>query len=95
MCPGTLLQNLTKGLSPSTPFFTVAQKSLFPDYDAAMDTVHKIQELDAAESVFVVMAHDRSLRDQIPLFPDSVNAWTQNGLRARTPWLLCSDFETA
>jgi glyoxylase-like metal-dependent hydrolase (beta-lactamase superfamily II) len=94
-CPGALLQQLTMGRSPSAPFFTVAQGPLFPDHDAAMDTVRKIQELDAADNVFVLIAHDLSLRDKIPLFLKTINAWKESNLRTETRWLFCNDFEHA
>lgn len=89
-CPGALLQShLT---SSNTPFFTVAPGPLFPDHDAAMLTVRKIQELDAAENVLVLMAHDLSLRDKIPLFPETINGWRASGLKTKTRWLFCNDF---
>ena len=94
-CPGELLQQLTMGRSSSAPFFTVAQGPLFPDHDAAMDTVRKIQEFDAADNVFVLIAHDLSLRDKIPLFPKTINTWRAKNLRTETRWLFCNDFEPA
>ena len=94
-CPGSLLQLLTTGENPCVPFFTVSCGPLFPDRSGAMHTVRKIQELDAADSVFVVLAHDLSLRDRIPLFPKSINGWRANNLQSMTRWLFCSDFENA
>lgn len=88
-CPGELLQQHLD--SPSVPFFTVAHGPLFPDHNAAMDTVRKTQELDAAENVLVLMAHDLSLRDRIPLFPKTINSWRASALKTETRWLFCSD----
>ena len=93
VCPGALLQQLTLGKSASAPFFTVAKGPLFSDHDAAMDTVQKIQELDAADDVFVMIAHDLSIRESIPLFPQRINEWRADNLRESTRWLFCSDFE--
>lgn len=95
ICPGALLQRLLPGQDPRAPFFTVARGPLFPDHEASMETVRKIQELDAADNVFVVMAHDRSLQDRIPLFPEKINDWRAKNLRPDTRWLFCSDFEGA
>ena len=89
-CPGDMLHSYLT--SPSAPFFTVARGPLFPDHDAAMDTVRKIQELDAVEGVLVLMAHDLSLRDRIPIFPDTINDWRASGLKTETRWLFCNDF---
>ncbi|OTA53100.1 hypothetical protein K449DRAFT_378817 [Hypoxylon sp. EC38] len=90
-CPGALLQQLT---NPGAPFFTVAPR-MFSDYDAARDTISKIQELDAADNCLVVIAHDLSLRDKIPLFPKSVNGWKASNLKTETRWLFCNDFMPA
>lgn len=74
------------------PFFTIARGPLFPEYNEALDTVRKIQELDAANSVFVVMAHDLSLRDKIPLFPKTIDDWRTLRLKSKTRWAFCEDF---
>lgn len=62
-----------------------------------MDTVAKIQELDAADNILVLMAHDSSLVEKIPLFPDAINWWEKlehagEGFKERTRWLFCRDF---
>ncbi|KAI1407362.1 hypothetical protein F5Y13DRAFT_174953 [Hypoxylon sp. FL1857] len=90
-CPGALLQQLTNA---EEPFFTVAPQ-MFPDYDAATDTVSKIQELDAADNCLVLIAHDLSLRDKIPLFPKTINGWKASKLKTETRWLFCNDFVPA
>ena len=92
-CPGELLQQLTIRQSASNPFFTVARGPLFPDHEAAMDTVQKIQELDAADNIFVLISHDLSVRDRIPLFPEKINLWMASNLGLETRWMFCSDFD--
>ncbi|KAL9594760.1 MAG: hypothetical protein Q9219_006846 [cf. Caloplaca sp. 3 TL-2023] len=93
--PGHLCQRLTLGQSPTNPFFKVAQSALFPDFHAAMETVRKIQELDADENIFVLMAHDVSLKGEIPMFPATINSWRRRDLKTATRWLFCKDFEVA
>ncbi|KAL2167187.1 hypothetical protein VTG60DRAFT_1599 [Thermothelomyces hinnuleus] len=93
VCPGELLAGLTKTGRPDETFFDVAEGPIFKDHGAAMDTVGKIQELDASDDVFVVMAHDLTLRDRIPLFPEELNDWKERGLRSSTRWLFLRDFE--
>ncbi|KAI1087240.1 beta-lactamase-like protein [Rostrohypoxylon terebratum] len=87
-CPGELLQHLAR---PNEPFFTVAPL-MFPDHDAATETVHKIQELDASDSCLVLIAHDLSLRDTIPLFPRTINSWKASQVKTKIRWLFCKDF---
>ena len=94
-CPGSALQTLSLGRSPTTPFFQVANSPLFSDHDAAVETVRKIQELDASAEILVVLAHDLSLRERVPLFPERVNGWRKLGLKESTRWLFCGDLEGA
>ena len=58
---GVELQRLIPGEDAGAPFFTVSSGPLFPDQNAARDTVRKIQELDAADNILVVLAHDMRL----------------------------------
>lgn len=89
-CPGLLESYLTG--NSARPFFEVnAPSPLFPDKDASFDTVSKIQELDAFDSVFVVMAHDLSIRDRLPLFPNKINGWRKSGIKVDSRWLFCHD----
>jgi predicted N-acetyltransferase YhbS len=64
---------------------------MFPDYAKAVDTISKIQELDAADNIFVVLPHDGSVVGHIPLFPRPINDWQDMGLAVSTRWLLCKD----
>jgi hypothetical protein len=64
---------------------------MFPKYDAALDTIRKIQELDAADECLVIIAHDLSLRDKIPMFPDNINGWRAGSIKAETRWLFYKD----
>lgn len=92
-CPGELFQQLTIDQSASNPFFNVAKGPLFPDHDVALDTVNKIQELDSSDEIFVLIAHDLSLRDRIPLFPETINGWRERNLGVDTRWVFCGEFE--
>ncbi|PIG81788.1 hypothetical protein AARAC_011840 [Aspergillus arachidicola] len=90
-CPGNLLMQLASWKSPSEPFYHLARGQFFPDYAAAMETVAKIQELDAAGNVLVLLAHDNSLEEHLPLFPQLVNDWLVQGLRDTTIWSFCKE----
>ncbi|KAH0531138.1 hypothetical protein TsFJ059_000008 [Trichoderma semiorbis] len=93
-CPGDLLTQLGKWKkSLQEPFFEVARGPLFPDHDAAVGTVAKIQELDAAGNIFVLIAHDDSLGDKLPLYPARLNNWEAKDLGKATRWLFCKELE--
>lgn len=77
--------------SPTEPFMTPSP-AMFPQLEQANETIRKIQELDAADNVFVILPHDGSLVESIPLFPRPINDWMERGLGNSTRWLFCRDF---
>lgn len=94
VCPGDLLLSVQPGMTPTRPFFTVCPDS-FPDLEAAMTTVEKIQEFDADDNVLIIVAHDDSIAASVDFFPKIFNDWKAKGLRSETRWLFCKDFEQA
>ncbi|KAJ6021726.1 Metallo-hydrolase/oxidoreductase [Penicillium herquei] len=94
-CRGDLLMQLASWKSADEPFFQVARGHLFSDHDAAMITVSKIQELDAdvAGNIFVILTHDDSLGDHLPLFPRRINDWLAQNLREETRWIFCKSMK--
>lgn len=66
------------------PLLSVPRGLVFADHAAAVGTVRKIQELDALREVFVILAHDTTLRGRVPFFPKRINDWQAKGLRERT-----------
>ena len=93
-CPGAILQQLQPTQSAVEPFFRLSRLT-FPNYDDAQETLRKIQELDAADNIFVIMTHDESLEDQIDFYPKTINDWQSKGTRSKTRWLFCKDFKEA
>ncbi|KAI0389475.1 beta-lactamase-like protein [Xylariaceae sp. FL0594] len=69
------------------PGIILSRGPLFPDHEGAVETVHKIQELDADDSVFVIFAYDLSLRSRIPTFPHMINNGRERDLENLTRWL--------
>jgi len=92
-CPGEILANLQperKG-SITTPFYEPSD-DFCTDKEQAMDSIRGIIELDASSDTFVILAHDKSLRSKIPLFPESINDWKEKDLDAKTRWLFVDEF---
>ncbi|KAL4931701.1 MBL fold metallo-hydrolase [Aspergillus undulatus] len=73
------------------PFLKPA-RGMFPAYAEAEDTLRKIQELDAARNILVVLPHDRSVLGNVGLFPDRINEWMEEGVKERIRWLFLGDF---
>lgn len=91
--PGEALQQLQRNKDATEPFFELSPVML-SEAAAAQETVRKITELDAAENIFVILAHDGSLKDHIDFFPHEINGWRAKGLKYATRWLFCKDFFT-
>ncbi|CEL02573.1 hypothetical protein ASPCAL03741 [Aspergillus calidoustus] len=86
--------------TPDTaPFFTISQtptgESLASDVNDARATIKAVQRFDADENVFVVAAHDASIRGILDLFPRTANDWKVKGLKEAGRWLFLDDFEEA
>ncbi|KAF7586585.1 hypothetical protein BBP40_008642 [Aspergillus hancockii] len=75
-------------------FFTVSPV-LASDHARALETVEKIKELDASNKVFVILAHDTTLTDNIPFYPSTINDWKAKGYHLKTRWLFCAELEEA
>ncbi|KAL8715443.1 MAG: hypothetical protein Q9220_000777 [cf. Caloplaca sp. 1 TL-2023] len=93
-CPGSALKSIHAQNSATEPFFKVSEK-MFPDQKEAQETVDKIIKLDASPEVFVILAHDASLEGHISIFPERIDGWHAQGLKSRTRWLFCKDFENS
>ncbi|MCJ1424693.1 hypothetical protein MMC29_002581 [Sticta canariensis] len=93
-CPGAMLQHVQPRKRANEPFLTLS-KVAFPYHDDAQETLEKIKELDAVDNIFVIISHDKSLKGQIEEFPKSINDWKSKGLKPKTRWLFCKDFDKA
>jgi hypothetical protein len=87
------------GKSDTAPFFTVSQtptgQTLASNIDEARATIKAVQRFDADENIFVVAAHDASIRGILDLFPKMANDWKAKELKKKGRWLFLSDFERA
>jgi glyoxylase-like metal-dependent hydrolase (beta-lactamase superfamily II) len=63
------------------------------DYDAALKTVQNIQELDASDDVFVILAHDNTLKGNVDFYPSTINDWKAKGYDKKTRWLFFKELE--
>ncbi|KAJ5334997.1 hypothetical protein N7452_007400 [Penicillium brevicompactum] len=78
----------------SDSVFTLSP-ALPTDYTAALRTVENIKELDACEDVFVVLAHDATLKGKVDFYPSKINDWKAKEYGKKTKWLFYKDIENA
>ncbi|VTT69224.1 unnamed protein product [Fusarium fujikuroi] len=78
LCPGEAFARLQKsrGREPTDTLFDL---TFGLDLELASKTTKQLQELDCNENIFVVVAHDSTVRDGVPHFPKSLNDWKERG----------------
>ncbi|KAF4555239.1 Cytochrome P450-like protein 80 [Elsinoe fawcettii] len=92
LCPGHAWEELQKsrGRTSDDPLFDM---TFGLDIPLANMTKCHLQELDCDDDVFVIIAHDSTVRDGVAHFPASLNDWKAKGLGARLKWAFMRDLE--
>lgn len=86
-CPGSWYEDLQISRSRDTkgPLW---QPAFGHNMEEVMTTIESMQEYDGDENVFVILAHDPSLRaSDAPFFPEAINDWKQRGLSQKLRWV--------
>lgn len=92
--PEKAKRNIREDRGRTAPY--LRQREHFPhNYEQAEDTLVGVQEFDAHETIFVVLAHDRHIKDIIDLFPDPLNAWKEKGFDEDSRWKFLEDIEVS
>ncbi|KAH8682080.1 metallo-beta-lactamase superfamily protein [Xylariales sp. PMI_506] len=92
LCPGHAWEELQESRGRATTD-TLYDITFGLDIPLATHTVGKLQELDCLSNVFVVIAHDSTVRDGVPHFPASLNSWKKEGWGDRLKWAFFRDLE--
>ncbi|KAJ0423030.1 beta-lactamase-like protein [Aspergillus carlsbadensis] len=82
-CPGSIMETLLG--NPTTPLFSMPATNTV-DAAEAHTSISKMQVFDAAENVWVVIAHDQALLDIVDFYPARVNDWQRRGYAQKTRW---------
>lgn len=95
-CPGHLLQDAHRTKSATEPYY-LCTPGFAHDLDVCNWTIEGLQEFDASENVFLIVAHDDSLAQVVgdSLYPDSVSDWQHKKLAKKAKWNFLKDFEGA
>lgn len=96
VCPGELLEAIHPQHVHDKPFYsTFSEGGPERDIPLVEETVGKMIDLDGRDDVFVVIAHDSSLKDRIDFFPKTANGWKIKGWKEDTRWKFLEDFQEA
>jgi hypothetical protein len=98
VCPGSLFQTLHRVNSAAVEYYEMATN--FPQaYDEAEQSIHNMQEFDAATNILVIIAHDCAPLDPrsgFKFFPTgTLNDWKKEKLDESIRWAFLDDFTLA
>ena len=90
MCPGDAFQQLqeSRGRKLSDTLYDL---TFGHDIPLATQTMRHLQGLDCDENIFVIIAHDSTVRDFVAHFPESLNDWKARGWGKRLKWAFLRD----
>lgn len=93
-CPGDMFEALQKsrGRGKDQAFY---DQAIAEDLNIAAQTICKVQEADAEQNVWVVIAHDQAVQRTVELFPAKANDWKEKGWDKMTRWAFLKDYEAA
>lgn len=91
-CPGTAFAELqsSRGRDETDTLYDMTYGH---DIPLATKTMRQLQELDCAENVFVIIAHDATVRDGVGHFPKTLNDWKEKGWGKGLKWAFLRDLE--
>lgn len=74
------------------PFYSLAP-GMQEDMNQSLTTLERLMAFDGCDDVFVILAHDATLLDFLPVFPRRVNEWKAENLAAMARWAFLRDFQ--
>lgn len=93
LCPGHAFEELQKSRGRGSDD-TLYDMTFGLDIPLANKTVGLLQELDCLDNIFVIIAHDSTVRDGVPHFPESLNLWKVSGWGHKLKWTFLRDLES-
>ena len=92
-CPGAyMVEQVHPKRSATQPFYDVAQ-GFSHDHDEAVRSIRKLEDFDASDDVFMCIAHDHTLLQNVDFYPETINDWKAKGYAEKVRWTFCGDFE--
>lgn len=92
LCPGTAFVELQKARGRDSKS-SLYDMTFGHDIPLAQHTATSLQELDADNRIFVIVAHDSTVRDGVDHFPKSLNDWKSKGWGKSLKWAFLGDLK--
>ncbi|KAF9888166.1 hypothetical protein FE257_009161 [Aspergillus nanangensis] len=82
ICPGSVFIDMHPKNSCNDPIYDMPIDCTV-DVEAAKDSIRKLCMFDANDDVFVIIAHDATILDEVDFFPRNINSWRVKGFDAK------------
>lgn len=97
-CPGHLFETIHPDRKANAPYYHIGG-AITMDKETAQETIGLMQQFDALDNVFVIIAHDGTLRDPevgVKFWPsDSLRDWKEKDYRVKARWTFLKDLAGA
>ncbi|KAK8138557.1 Metallo-hydrolase/oxidoreductase [Apiospora sp. TS-2023a] len=97
-CPGEMFESILRD-GKEQPFYLPAKPANAPqvhyDIPEAIESIKKLQEVDAYEHFLIVPAHDETFLHVADFFPKSANGFAEKGWVKQVRWAFLKDFAKA
>ncbi|GLB39286.1 putative metallo-beta-lactamase superfamily protein [Lyophyllum shimeji] len=77
------------------PLLQVVDKGWYHDPESTRASIRKMEEFDANDDVFIMLAHDASLFPLVPTHPAKLNTWKEKGWKRRGVWAFVDEANPA
>ena len=96
-CPARLFEALHADACATQPLMQInpGPSSMTYNVADANATLRKVQDFDADDRVFVMIAHDYTLLEVVDFFPREANGWKAKGWKEEGRWRFLGDFQRA
>ncbi|PSN67422.1 Metallo-hydrolase/oxidoreductase [Corynespora cassiicola Philippines] len=91
-CPGSTFVELQESRQ-RTASDSLYDMTFGHDIPLAKKTATWLQELDGDENIFVIIAHDSTVRDGVEHYPKTLNDWKERGWGRSLKWAFLRDLE--
>jgi glyoxylase-like metal-dependent hydrolase (beta-lactamase superfamily II) len=95
-CPGEMFDRLLPD-GKEAPFYkpSTAPHSVHYDVPLMIETIKKLQEVDAHNNILIVAAHDAAMLNVADFFPKTANDFMEKGWVQKTRWAWLASFAKA
>ncbi|KAI2465743.1 beta-lactamase-like protein [Annulohypoxylon bovei var. microspora] len=99
-CPGEMFEKILRD-GKEQPFYVPSstspngQPTVHEDVAEAIESIKKLQEVDAYDNILVVPAHEHYILDVVDFFPKLANDFMKKGWVKKVRWAFLADFAKA